>query len=105
MTIKETSRKLLFDGYTKKVECTNYWDSHGNRVEYAPTHYTFDSLKKWELFEITQLWVSEFPDIPDNEFTHLVLLVEGKPLSDLGEIAKFRELKTKLKLDCCVGWG
>ena len=34
----------------------------------------------------------------------LFLYIDGQQL-DVGEIVEFRELKTKLKLTCCIGAG
>lgn len=105
MKITEISRELVREGYTKKVDCKNYWDSHGKKIWdfVAPTQYAFDRLKKYELYRVKQLWESEY--IKPMESEHLELFIEGKRLDDLGEITEFRELKTKLKLDCCVGAG
>ena len=105
ITTKEISRKLLHEGYTKKVECKNYWDSHGTRVEYAPTQYKFDSEKKFELWEVeTETF---YPAINHTQrYTDWRLVVEGKPLDpNLGWVMEYAHLKTKLKLDCCVGCG
>lgn len=105
ITSKEISRSLLHEGYTKKVECKNYWDSHGTRVEYAPTQYKFDREKKFEIWEV----ISEtyYPAIDHTQiYTNWYLAVEGKDLDpNLGWIMGYDHLKTKLKLDCCVGCG
>jgi hypothetical protein len=36
---------------------------------------------------------------------HLELFVDGERLTGIGEITLFKELKTKIKLECCVGAG
>ena len=105
ITTKEISRKLFYEGFTKKVECKNYWDSHGKRVEWDPTQYKFDSEKKFEIWEV----VSEtyYPAIDLTQtYTDWYLKVEGKELDpNLGWLMEYNHLKTKLKLDCCVGCG
>ena len=105
ITSKEISRTLLHEGFTKKVECKNYWDSHGKRVEYAPTQYKFDREKKFEIWEV----ISEtyYPAIDHTQiYTNWYLVVEGKDLDpNLGWIMGYDHLKTKLRLDCCVGCG
>ena len=108
ITTKELSRELLYEGYTKKVECKNYWDSHGKRVEYDPTQYKFDCDKKFEIWEV----VTEtfYPAIEHTQqYTNWILKVEGETLNpffkNLGWIMGYDHLKTKLKLDCCVGCG
>ena len=105
ITTKEISRKLLYEGFTKKVECKNFWDSHGTRVEYAPTQYKFDREKKFEIWEVeTETY---YPAIDYTQTTtDWRLLVEGEKLDlNLGWIMEYDHLKTKLKLDCCVGCG
>ena len=105
ITTKEISRTLLHEGYTKKVECKNYWDSHGTRVEYAPTQYKFDREKKFEIWEVVT--ETYYPAIGlTQQYTDWRLLVEGDKLDpDMGWVMAYDHLKTKLKLDCCVGCG
>lgn len=100
---KEISRELLVEGYTKKVECKNYWDAHGKRIEYAPTMHTFDCEKKFEIYKvITETFY------PSLDYTHNAewwkLYVDGEYF-DLGELMGYNVLKTKLKLDVCIGAG
>ena len=104
ITTKELSRKLLYEGYTKKIECKNYWDSHGTRVDWDPTQHKFDSEKKFEIWEIeTETY---YPAINYNQTSvYWKLLVDGESLPNLGWIMGYDHLKTKLKLDCCVGCG
>lgn len=105
ITTKEVGRKLLHKGFTKKVECKNFWDSHGKRVDYADTQYKFDREKSFEIWEV----VTEtfYPAINFTQtYTNWHLKVEGEPLDpDLGWIMGYDHMKTKLKLDCCVGCG
>ncbi len=100
---KELSRELLCEGYTTKVECTNFWDSHGKRLECAPTQYKFDFTKKFEIWKVTG--ETSYSTL---EYTHQweywKLYVDGKEL-DVGEIMSYKILKTKIKLDVCVGAG
>lgn len=105
ITTKEISRTLLHEGYTKKIECKNYWDSHGKRVDYADTQYKFDREKKFEIWEVVT--ETYYPAIDlTQQYTDWRLLVEGEKLdSDMGWVMGYDHLKTKLKLDCCVGCG
>lgn len=105
ITTKELSRSLLHEGYTKKVECKNYWDSHGTRIEYAPTQYKFDCEKKFEIWEV--ITETYYPAIDYTmKYTNWYLKVEGNELDpNIGWIMSYAHLKTKLKLDCCVGTG
>ncbi len=105
ITTKELSRELLYEGYTKKVECKNYWDSHGKRVEYAPTQYKFDSEKKFEIWCVKR--ETFYPAINyTTQSEDWYIYIDGEPLDpNLGWIMEYKHLKTKLKLDCCVGCG
>ena len=105
ITSKELSRTLLYEGYTKKVECKNYWDSHGKRIEWDPAQYKFDTEKKFEIWEVVT--ETYYPGISYTQTsTDWRLLVEGEKLDpNLGWIMEYDHLKTKLKLDCCVGCG
>ena len=105
ITTKEIGRTLLHEGYTKKIECKNYWDSHGTRVEYAPTQYKFDREKKFEIWAVeTETY---YPALNmTQKYVDWRLLVEGETLDpNLGWLMEYDHLKTKLKLDCCVGCG
>lgn len=105
ITTKELSRKLLYEGYTNKIECKNYWDSHGKRVEWDPTQYKFDCEKKFEIWEVETETYYPAIDYTQNS-TSWIIRVEGEPLDhNLGWIMGYDHLKTKLKLDCCVGCG
>jgi hypothetical protein len=101
---REISRKLIAEGYTNKVYCKNYWDAHGKRhYDFkAPTQYKFDKPKKFELYRVEI--EHQFKYTGTTVFEFLYLYIDGEKL-DVGEITEFRELKTKINLDCCVGAG
>ena len=105
ITSNEISRTLLHEGFTKKVECKNYWDSHGTRVECTPTQYKFDQEQKFEIWEVVT--ETHYSSINRTQiYTDWRLVVEGKPLDpNLGWVVGYDHLKTKLKLDCCIGCG
>ena len=103
ITSRELSRELLCEGYIPKVECTNYWDSHGKRVEYEPTQHKFDSPKKFEIWKVLgETSYSTLDYVHQWEYWHLY--IDGEKL-DVGEIMSYKVLKTKIKLDVCVGAG
>ena len=103
ITSKEISRTLLYEGFTKKVECTNFCDSHGKRIEYEPTQHKFDSLKKFEIWKVVgETHYSTIDYI--HQWEYWKLYIDGEQL-DVGEIMSYRVLKTKIKLDVCVGAG
>lgn len=102
---KEISRTLIHDGFTKKVECNNYWDSHGTRIECAPTQYTFDREKEFEIWEVVTETYYPLTNYTQT-YVDWKLIVEGKLLDpDLGQIMGYAHIKTKLKLDCCIDCG
>ena len=100
---RELSRELLTEGFTQKIDCTRYWDAHGKRSECEPEQHKFDRPKKFEIWKVCS---EEFyPSINLNyQQEYWRLFIDGKEL-DLGEIMSYRVLKTKLKLDICVGAG
>ena len=99
---RELSRTLLTCGATKKIDCTRYWDSHGKRVKYEPKQYKFDEPKKFELIKVVR--EEEFPYTGTHVSEFWYLYVDGQKY-DIGEIMSYQVLKTKLKLDICVGAG
>ena len=100
---RELSRELLCEGYTAKVDCTNFWDAHGKRIAYPPAQYKFDSPKKFEIWKV--VGETSYTTINrTHQWEYWQLYIDGKYF-DTGEIMSYRVLKTKLKLDCCVGAG
>ncbi len=103
MTVTEVSRELVREGYTKRVDCRAYWDSHGKAIPWEGSQVLkYPELKKYELYRVKQLWESDYIKPYEAELLHLY--IEGEK-QDLGCITCFEELKTKIKLDCCVGAG
>jgi hypothetical protein len=104
MKVTEISRELVSEGYTKRVDTKAYWDSHGKAIPWDGSQvFKYPEPKKYELYRVKQLWESEY--IQPQEFAHLELFLDGERLPNIGEITCFEELKTKVKLDCCVGAG
>lgn len=103
ITSRELSRELLCEGYTSKVDCTNFWDAHGKRIECEPTQHKFDRQKKFEIWKV--VGETHYPNIDYvHQWEDWKLYIDGERL-DVGELMSYRALKTKLKLDCCVGAG
>ena len=102
ITSKEISRTLLHEGFTKKVECKNYWDSHGTRVECTPTQYKFDQEKKFEIWEVVT--ETHYPSIDRTQIYADWRLVEKKKKKKLkiGRVEGYDHINTKHKIDCCV---
>jgi predicted transcriptional regulator len=104
MKFTEISRKLVMQGHTKRVDVNAYWDSHGKAIPWDGSQvFRYPEPKKFELYRVEKRMESEY--IKPYEFSELELFIEGERLKDIGEITYFEELKTKLKLDCCVGAG
>ena len=100
---KELSRTLLTTGYTAKIDCTRYWDAHGERSEWEPEQHKFDKPKKFEIVKVLTEW--DFEYLGPSVFEDWLLYIDGKKYNIDGEIMKYHVLKTKLKLDVCVGHG
>lgn len=104
MKVTEISKVLVREGYTKRVDCRAYWDAHGKVIPWEGSKvFKYPELKKFELYRVKQLWESEYIKPYEAELLHLY--IDGVRLIDIGEITCVEELKTKLKLDCCVGAG
>jgi hypothetical protein len=103
VTSRDLTRELLCEGYTAKVDCTNFWDSHGKRIEYAPTQYKFERPKKFEIWKVTAETNYSTLDYV-HQWEYWKLYIDGEQL-DVGEIMSYKILKTKIKLDVCVGAG
>jgi hypothetical protein len=102
--IKIISRELVAEGFTKRVDCRYYWDSHGNKVwDFQPADsFKYSEPKKFELYREIREYHFEY--VPTQIWEFLFLYIDGEKI-DVGEIASFEELKTKVKLQCCVGAG
>ena len=104
MQITEISRELVQEGYTKRIDIKSYWDSHGKAIPWeADKIIKYPEQKKFELYRVVNLWESEY--IQPTEFEFLFLYIDGEKLEDVGQITCMETLKTKIKLDCCVGAG
>lgn len=103
ITTKEISREKLCEGVTQKVECKNFWDSHGTRFEYAATQHQFDRPKKFEIWKVIgETFYSAIDHVHQWEYWNIY--IDGR-LLEVGELVGYRILKTKIKLDCCIGAG
>ena len=104
LDIKTISRELVYSGYTKKVECRYYWDSHGDKVmDFQPAEtFKYDEPKKFELYREVREYNFEY--VPAQTWDFLEFYIDGKRI-DVGEVTCFKELKTKVKLEVCVGAG
>jgi hypothetical protein len=104
LDITTISRELVLTGTTKKIECRYYWDSHGDKVwDFQPAEtFKYPEPKKYELYREVKEYNFEF--VPKQNFEFLELYLDGERFY-VGEITCFRELKTKVKLEVCVGAG
>lgn len=104
MQVKEISRECIYQCYANRIDTKAYWDSHGKVIPWDGSQsFKYDSRKKLDLYRVTKRMESEY--LKPCEFTELELFVDGERLKDIGEITEFEELKTKVKLQCCVGAG
>lgn len=104
MKVTELTRELVCEGYTKRIDIKNYWDAHGKAIPWGVDKVLrYSELRKFELYRVKKLW--EFDHVDPYEAEFLFLYIDGTQLQDIGEITLFEELKTKIKLQCCVGTG
>lgn len=104
MKVIEISRELVREGYSKRVDTKAYWDSHGKAIPWDGSQiFKYSELKKYELYRVKKRLESEY--IKPYEFEEIEFFIDGERLKDIGPITRFEELKTKIKLDVCVGAG
>lgn len=104
MKITETARERIYQCYTDRIDTKAYWDSHGKQIPWDGSQkFKYDHTKKLELYKVSELWESEY--LKPMKSSHFELFVDGERLTGVGEITLFKELKTKVKLECCVGAG
>ena len=104
MKVTEISRELVYQYYASRIDTKAYWDSHGKAIPWEGSQtFKYDRRKKLDLYRVEKRIESEY--IKPYEFEELELFVDGERLTDIGQITQFRELKTKVVLDCCVGAG
>ena len=104
MEIKEISREHVYSTYATRIDCNAYWDSHGKHIPWEGSKVIkFEVSKKLDLYRVEKRMESEY--IRPYEFAELELFIDGERLHGVGEITYFTELKSKVKLDCCVGAG
>lgn len=101
--VKEFSRELLYEGYTKKIEASKYWNSHGHRSDWGKEEITFDKPKKIQVIEVKgETYIKDLDYTED--WTKWIILVDGEELK-IGWPTSYHALKTKFKVDFCMGTG
>lgn len=104
VNMKVISRELVQEGYTKRFDLRYYWDSHGDTVWdfKEPETWKYSELKKYELYKEVREYYFDF--VPTQTWEFLFLYIDGEKV-DVGEITFFKPLKTKIKIESCVGAG
>lgn len=102
--MKVISRELVQAGSTKRFDIRYYWDSHGDTVWdfKEPETLKYPEPKKYELYREVREYYFEF--CPTQTWEFLFLYIDGEQI-DLGEITFVKALKTKVKIESCVGAG
>ena len=104
MIITELSRECVYQCYANRIDTKAYWDSHGKAIPWDGSQvFKYDRRKKVDLYKVQKRMESEY--IKPYCYEEFELFVDGERLSGIGEITQFKELKTKVRLDCCVGAG
>lgn len=104
MDIIEISRELIYQCYANRIDTKAYWDSHGKAIPWDGSQiFKYDRRQKVDVYRVGKRMESEF--IKPWEFDELEVFVNGERLTNIGQVTQVTELKTKVKLDCCVGAG
>jgi hypothetical protein len=105
----EISRELVYQCYADRIDTKAYWDFHGKAIPWDGSQtFKYNRRKKVDLYRVEKRLESEYIksyEFEPYEFEELELFVDGERLTDIGQITKFKEFKTKVRLDCCVGAG
>lgn len=100
----ELSREKVYVCETKRIDVNAYWDSHGKAIPWEGSHvWKYPEAKHLELYRVHHRIESDY--VKSYEYDDLELFIDGERLKDVGQITCFKELKTKVRLDCCVGAG
>ena len=102
--MKVVSRELVQEGYTKRLDLRYYWDSHGKTIWdfEEPEIRKYSEPKKYEVYREVREYSFEY--CPNQTWDFLFLYIDGEKV-DIGEITCVQALKTKVKVESCVGAG
>ena len=100
----ELSREKVYECEKTRIDLNAYWDSHGKHIPWEGSQVLkYEEPKKLELYRVKHR--IETDSLKPYEYDDLELFIDGERLREIGQITCFRELKTKVRLDCCVGAG
>lgn len=100
----ELSREKVYECDKKRIDINPYWDSHGKQIPWEGAQVLkYEEPKKLELYRVKHR--IETDNLKPYEYDDLELFIDGERLHEIGQITCFRELKTKVRLDCCIGAG
>jgi hypothetical protein len=100
----ELSREKVYVCDTKRIDVNAYWDSHGKAIPWEGSHvWKYPEAKHLELYRVHRRIESDY--VRPYEYDDLELYIDDERLKEVGQITCFKELKTKVRLDCCVGAG
>ena len=100
----ELSRTHAYECYAKRIDVNAYWDSHGKAIPWDGSQVLkYPEPKKLDLYRVKHR--IETDNVKPYEYEDLELFIDGERLKGIGQITCFKELKTKVHLDCCVGAG
>ena len=102
--MKVISRELVQEGYTKRFDIRYYWDSHGKTLWNfkEPETWKYSEPVKYEVYHEVREYYFDF--CPTQTWEFLFLYINSEKI-DVGEITFIEYLKTKVKIESCVGAG
>ena len=102
--MKVISRELVQAGSTKRFDIRYYWDSHGKTIWdfKEPETRKYPDPVKYEVYREVREYYFDF--CPTQTWEFLFLYINGEKI-DVGEITFIESLKTKVKIESCVGAG
>lgn len=100
---EELGRRTVLTTHTKRLDCWKYWNAHGVLHDWGTDIIKFPELRELNVVEVSMRM--HFSMLPSYDYTRLELYANGERIKDLGEVTEVKILKTKVKLQSCIGSG
>ena len=100
-TVETIEEKVLYEGYTSKIEIHKYWDSHGKMMSWGCDTNNYNQPAHIKIVSKTKVYHWKFT--PDTTFEFWSLTINGETISE--DITEYKILKSKVVIHACAGAG
>jgi hypothetical protein len=98
----EVTRRLVYQCEAEQIDVTAYWNHQGEFIPSGGSQvYKFPKPLAVQLYAVEKS-LEEAVDGIQN-YKEFDLYVDEEHFEIIGQIINFKDLKTKIQLDCCVG--